>query len=242
MSLNAQHQIKSTGRRQAGLPTGQAGFSLIELPVVRKGFSLIELLVIITIIALLIGILFPSITRVQISVLKRITHSRMGWIEAGCEEFKHDFGQYPPSGPESIAQAMTGYKDDTNNDKKPVNGSDDDGKKGLGFRIIDSGRVYGPYGPTVDIPMEGGATDKVFLDGFENTIYYYRYDSGAGAYDTDGVSNGPTYISKIPQYRKNIALMSLGPKKCTDSSDDWSTFDGDNPDVGFSDVTNFLPE
>jgi prepilin-type N-terminal cleavage/methylation domain-containing protein len=63
MSLNAQHQIKSTGKRQAGLPTGKAGFTLIELPVVRKGFTLIELLVVIAIIALLVGILAPAITR-----------------------------------------------------------------------------------------------------------------------------------------------------------------------------------
>ena len=154
----------------------------------------------------------------------------MGWIETGCEEFKHDFGQYPPSGPESIAQAMTGYQSEA-----------DDGKDGLGFKTVTDGigRVYGPYGPTVDIPLGGDDNSKYFLDAFDNKIYYYRYNSGTGLYDTTDVTDGPTYISQIPQYRKNIALMSKGEKS---SNAAWSTFTGSSPSKGFSDVTNFLPE
>jgi len=44
---------------------GFRGFTLVELPVVRKGFTLIELVVVIAIIALLIAIVLPSLSRAK---------------------------------------------------------------------------------------------------------------------------------------------------------------------------------
>jgi prepilin-type N-terminal cleavage/methylation domain-containing protein len=64
---------------------------------VRKGFTTIELLTVIAIIAILVGILVPTVTYVRNSASVAKQKVQMAAIGMALDAFKGDYGDYPPS-------------------------------------------------------------------------------------------------------------------------------------------------
>jgi len=64
-----------------------------------RGFTLIELLVVMAIIGLLMTLLVPTITSAQRQVQRLQTGSIIKDLAIGLEDFRKDFGDYPPSRP-----------------------------------------------------------------------------------------------------------------------------------------------
>lgn len=62
-----------------------------------RGFSLIELLVVVGIIALLVGILLPSLNKARIRARDVSVRAQLRGYEQGLEGFHNDFDMYPPS-------------------------------------------------------------------------------------------------------------------------------------------------
>ena len=93
----------------------------------RRGFTLAELLTVIAIIAILIGLLVPTITIIQKTAQKVKQKSQFHGIEIALESFRTDFGDYPDSsydqpdlslnpnvnfgycGAEKLAEAIVGW-------------------------------------------------------------------------------------------------------------------------------------
>jgi len=65
----------------------------------QKAFTLIELLCVIAIIALLMAISLPSLSKARQVARSNSSRAVLRSIDAGCEIFYNDFGWYPPSAP-----------------------------------------------------------------------------------------------------------------------------------------------
>jgi prepilin-type N-terminal cleavage/methylation domain-containing protein len=63
----------------------------------RKAFTIVELLIVVTIIALLLGILLPSIAMVRAKAKETAQKAQFATIDMALEAFKQDYGDYPPS-------------------------------------------------------------------------------------------------------------------------------------------------
>ena len=66
----------------------------------RRGFTLVELLTVVSIIALLISILVPSLNQVRTQAKVAATRTTLRALDAGCETFRAENtvgGAYPPS-------------------------------------------------------------------------------------------------------------------------------------------------
>ena len=63
----------------------------------RKAFTIVELLTVVTIIALLLGILLPSIAMVRTKAKETAQKAQFVTIEMALEAFKQDYGDYPRS-------------------------------------------------------------------------------------------------------------------------------------------------
>jgi prepilin-type N-terminal cleavage/methylation domain-containing protein len=59
------------------------------------GFTLVELLIVIGIIALLISILLPAVSKVRIAGQKVATQNTINRLVQGCEAYFQDFNAYP---------------------------------------------------------------------------------------------------------------------------------------------------
>lgn len=85
----------------------------------KTGFTIVEILTVITIIALLVGVLIPAITKVRTSVKETQQKAQLNVISMAIGAFRNDFGYYPPSsmmdsrgdigcGAQKLAEAMFG--------------------------------------------------------------------------------------------------------------------------------------
>jgi len=81
----------------------------IRLP--RKGFTLLEVLVVISIIALLAGLITAAANRALVRMDEVRVRSEISQLETALEQFKLTFGRYPPS---RIVLSESGNYDRTN--------------------------------------------------------------------------------------------------------------------------------
>ena len=63
----------------------------------RKAFTIVELLTSVIIIALLLGLLLPSISMVRTKSKETAQKAQFATIDMALEAFKQDYGDYPPS-------------------------------------------------------------------------------------------------------------------------------------------------
>jgi len=173
-------------------------------PARAAAFTLIELLVVMGIIGVLVGILLPAVNRVVVTVRNAACASRIAQIHAGLENFKNDWGVYPPSnrgdedadrleqncpgsepyGKELLTVALVGPNADAKGWGRPVEGV-------LPFGdLLEESVAYGPY---YQGEFEWDSEEARIPDAFpspERPILYYRYDRGDSTYRADDNPSG----------------------------------------------------
>ncbi|MFM1823865.1 MAG: hypothetical protein RI967_2131 [Planctomycetota bacterium] len=119
----------------------------------RRGFTLTEMLVVIGIIALLIGILLPALSRVQERARKTQSENLMQEFAKACEVFQQQFGFYPGIVPEAILAA----------DPK-ISGTENAILHLCGGAIPQDDPAYNvaPYNSWTEIVFNGGSTFGTF--------------------------------------------------------------------------------
>jgi type II secretory pathway pseudopilin PulG len=64
----------------------------------RKAVTIVELIIVVTVIALLLGILLPAVSTIRAKAKETAQKAQFATIDAALEAFKQDYGDYPPSG------------------------------------------------------------------------------------------------------------------------------------------------
>ena len=63
----------------------------------KKAFTLVEMLLVVAIIAVLVALLMPTLTKARIVVQVGVVKADLSQIELALERFQNDFGEFPPT-------------------------------------------------------------------------------------------------------------------------------------------------
>lgn len=140
----------------------------------RKAFTLIELLIVLAIIALLVGILLPSITMVRRQAKETAQKAQFAAIDMALDAFKQDYGDYPRSG----------YRDGTSLDAPYYCGAQKLVEALLGWDL----RGFHPQSSWVNVtanvlynntPLSLSARRGPYLEVAKTNVYRLGYTAGA---------------------------------------------------------------
>jgi prepilin-type N-terminal cleavage/methylation domain-containing protein len=180
------------------MPTRRAGRRSTQR-LSTGGFTLVELMVVISIIGLLVTLLVPVVSSARLIAAKAATTKTIKDLSMGLENYKGDFGEYPPSRP----SWKTGNIPKGQMHRGAANlvwylcgpagngwGVDAAGQMpsypNVTMRMSRPTRSYGPYfKATSDAvayepdPFSGQTVMGAILDGFKpaGSILYFRYEA-----------------------------------------------------------------
>lgn len=219
-------------------------------------FTLMELMLVVIIMAMLMTIAVPGISRMYNAAKRHSSLASISILQSACSAYADDFRhEWPPSrygayggwaGAQLLPLFLTGYAGDDNGDGRADNNGidEDDGLNDYGFRLVRAGRIYGPYAGAerVRTAQFRPGPRSVFVDSFGSPIFYYVLRGGQfhASDNNTGDLRGP--LSQDANYAKNAAnrhfradfiLVSAGPDGRFASFTSSPTTD---------DVTNFLEE
>lgn len=172
----------------------------------RKGFTLVELLVVIGIIALLISILLPSLTRARQSANKVACLSNQRQIAMAVRMFANDHKDYLPGSGYATGEGVGQYiatgsplaaRDPNNAARTP-----ESSLVKLGYLPRDSSVFQCPQVNALDLDGSDIATlgrHETYMYGFH--VYFFGNSFDPRTYEARGVGNLSTFLPKLSAAR-----------------------------------------
>lgn len=175
----------------------------------RAGFTLVELLVVITIIALMLGVLTPAYNKILANVIRKQVRTMLAGLEAGCKQYKSEAcggGSYPPAGAANLIKYLTGKGMAAEKDKAGTNYIE---VPGGGFQMAKGGRIYGPYIDLNPKSISASGTGFVITDPYSSQIGYYVRQPSTTTFDGGGAPNIPDPASYCRQTAGGPQLVDM---------------------------------
>ena len=134
----------------------------------KKGFSLIELLVVISVIAILMGIILPSVGAYRKRAMKAKTRADINQLSMALEAYKNDYRRYP-----SITGSTDYYMALNTLLYKALTG--DENGDGVRSGVENDKHSYLALNMVSIEKNENGAVQPYLVDAYENRIGYWPY-------------------------------------------------------------------
>ena len=144
----------------------------------KNGFTLTELLVVITIIAILLGLLYGAIRTVSRFSRETITRTELANIEAAWKQYYSYYHTWPTNDVEKLIDSSTSWKYETDGDGAITY------ELGPQFRLLLSGTTFSNCTPSLN------ADGVAFLD-------LTRFEVGTGAPINAWGNRGKHYFVKL---------------------------------------------
>lgn len=177
-----------------------------------SGFSLVELMVVISIIAILVGLLLVALGRVRTAASITRTQNTMRQFAAACDQFQQEYGRYPGVIPEAVLAIIP---------NNPISTTENALLELMGgYRVLKPGEE--------NIPAIKDDYDAYIgtVIGMGGTGWRLKIDPdriGEGPF-IDGKANGPFLAPDENSFGK-VAGQALGasfnPLELPDLLDDW---------------------
>ena len=193
-------------------------------PTARPAFSLVELLVVIGIIALLAGILFPTISKIRLSAQEADSKSMLNQIDQACLSYYQDFKAYP--GP--LPYVMLTAQDQTAGTSQPFTIY----SAATGGTIINNGQITSPGTATTAAVMTGpritgsenlllGLCGGLAVDRTNPAVTRYYFDASA-------VGQGALNFNPLRPGRTNAYLQPSNISKGLFTNEAGTSVSGDS--------------
>lgn len=187
---------KTEGRRQRTEPAPGAPGPKLQSPNSKReaAFTLVELTIVVAIIAVLVGIMVPAVSRVHQRAKAMSSQSMLSAIETGLEMFKADGnvgGDYPPSCSDADSNIAGSLPDRAvaNPYARTGGGGGGFGGPGVSFPIPEMSGAGLLVWALAGADQLGTPGFKAFRDTTNNQSQLWSFDTGSGPTGTDYTPN-----------------------------------------------------
>lgn len=176
----------------------------------RTGFTMIELLVVVTIIAVLMGLIITTAGVIRKNAAIQATRTLIQGIEQGLNRFYTEFGVYPPSNADDLGQGDVErdslFKYLCTSDRRMIETS-------LLGKAQPSGKSLEPFLNVPDGYLRKEGNSTYIVDAWGTPIVYLNCKE----YTDTAIANNPAYTDDGKCHNsQSFDLYSFGPDKQKD--------------------------
>ena len=179
----------------------------------RAAFTLVELLAVMAVIALLVGILYPTLRSIRDGAKKSQAKSDVQKLETAFQQYYNEYGKWP----DTTGRTWNDYTSMLNGNRKPYDGgaatawATANNPRGIKFmdfekKQIDpaNGNFLDPWGTPYNFVIDNGQTPIPNIASWQDT------------FSSDGLTETPSSPGPAKFVPKPYFIYSYGPNKIND--------------------------